>query len=234
MIRAAAAGLAIAFGWSILQRMPGLDEITRLLSPVLDYARRRLQPFKSRIGEKKRARETEEALPILLRQTASCLQASLTVRQAIREGARNVPGPLGEELATVNRELASGISLDDSLAGLVKRVNVRELAMAVAVLKAGARYGGNISGAAQSLTSIVRKRQAAKREAKVLTAQARYSSLILSALPVAFFLFFPAGDGRGPLGALSTPAGWVIVLAGLALNAGGFLVMRKLAGSDLP
>ncbi len=105
--------------------------------------------------------------------------------------------------------------------------------MTAAVLKAGARYGGDISSAARSLSSIARRRQAAKRETHVLTAQARYSSLILGALPVAFFLFFPAGDGRGPIGALSNPAGWVVVLVGLALNAGGFLIMRKLTDSVL-
>ena len=233
MLRAAAAGMTVAFGWLILQIIPEWDGIARLLDPAMGFARKVLQPFKSRMGEKKRKREIEEALPVFLRQIASCLQASLTVRQTVREGARTVPGPLGEELGKVVRELDSGISLDDALDGLAKRVNLRELAMTAAVLKAGARYGGNISSAAQSLSSIVRKRQAAKRETNVLTTQARYSSLILSALPIVFFLFFPASDGRGPLSALSTPAGWVIVVAGLALNVGGFLVMRRLAGSDL-
>lgn len=128
----------------------------------------------------------------------------------------------------VNRELDSGISLDDSLDNLVARVDNKELAMTVAVLKAGARYGGNISSAAQSLSAIARRRQAAKREANVLTAQARYSSLILGALPVAFFLFFPSSNGLWPAGALSRPVGWVVVAAGLALNIGGFMVMRKL------
>ncbi len=172
-------------------------------------------------------------MPVFLRQIGACLQASLTVRQAVNECVGTTPGALGEELAVVSRELASGVSLDASLDGLVKRVDNKELAMTVAVLKAGAKYGGDISGAAQSLASIARRRQAVKRETTVLTAQARYSSLILSALPVAFFLFFPAGNGRGPISLLSNPAGWLVVLTGLAFNAGGFLVMRKLASSDI-
>jgi tight adherence protein B len=233
MLRASAAGLIVAISYIIVQRMPGLANIARLTEPALKYVYRRFEPVLRGIREKKRTREIEEELPVFLRQTASCLEASLTVRQAIKEGAITVAGPLGDELKAVNRELDSGISLDDALAGLAARVNIREVIMTAAVLKAGARYGGNISGAAQALSSIVRKRQAARRETNVLTAQARYSSLILSALPVAFFLFFPAGDGRGPLGALSTPAGWLVVMAGLGLNVGGFIVMRKLAGHGI-
>jgi tight adherence protein B len=198
-----------------------------------DVARERLEPLLKKTNEKKRRRNIEEALPIFLRQTAVCLQASLTVRQAVREGAGSVPGPLGEELAAVARELDSGISLDDALDGLAKKVGTKELDMTAAVLKAGAKYGGNVAAAAQSLAVIVRRRQAAKRETVVLTTQARYSALILSALPVAFFLFFPSSGGTGPLAVLSTPAGWAVVLAGLGLNAGGFLVMRRLAGAEL-
>ncbi|MFA5867443.1 MAG: type II secretion system F family protein [Actinomycetota bacterium] len=232
MLKAAAAGLAVGFGCLILQKMPGKETIVRFVDPAQDYGRRLLRPLLRKTDERKRRREIEETLPVFLRQTASCLQASLTVRQAVSEGARAIPGPLGEELRAVNRELDSGISLDNSLDSLAKKTDLKEMTMSVAVLKAGARYGGDISNAAQSLSLLVRKRQAAKREQNVLTAQARYSSLILGALPVAFLLFFPADNGQGLGGVLSSPAGWAVVLAGLTLNAGGFLVMRRLAGSD--
>ncbi len=233
MLKAVAAGIMVAAGCLFLPIMPGPDLFTRLLEPAREFARGCSRPLLAGLSERKRTKEIEEALPVFLRQTAACLKASLTVRQTVGECARTVPGALGEELAAANRELDSGISLDDSMDSLVKRVENKELAMTAAVLKAGARYGGNISGAAQSLSGIARRRQAAKRETYVLTAQARYSSLILGALPVAFFLFFPAGDGRGPAGVLSNPAGWIVVTAGLALNIGGFMVMRKLTRQDL-
>ncbi len=233
MLKAAAAGLLMGFVCLILQNAPGTDEITYFMKPTREGARRRLYPLLKKNTERRRRREIEEALPVFLRQTASCLQASLTVRQAIGEGVRTVSGPLGDELRAVDRELDSGISLDDSLTNLAERINMKDLTMSVAVLKAGARYGGDISKAARSLSLIVRKRQAAKREKSVLTAQARYSSLILGALPVAFFIFFPAGNGRGLTGVLSSPVGWIVIGAGLTLNVGGFMVMRRLAGSGL-
>jgi tight adherence protein B len=230
LICALIAGAAVFLGFALGQDKKRRGVLARQACILYREISLRLKPVRNKLAAKKRCRDIEQCLPEFLRLSASCLRASLTVRQTIGECALLLPGPLGAELKQADREMLSGISLEDALESMADRTGIRELDMAVTLLLAGSSYGGEIAGAMTSLAAITRRRQAGQREKSVLTAQARYSSLILSALPVAFLIFFPGSDGRGLPGVLSRPLGWLVVACGLALNAGGFVIMRRLAG----
>lgn len=231
MLKAITAGLIAFCAVYIFHDEGRRETIKQTMKNAYGYVCKRAEPLKQKLAAEKRSREIERCLPEFLRLTASCLRASLTVRQAVGECAMTLSGPLGEELRQADRELNSGITLESALGHMANRVRSRELNMAVTLLIAGSMYGGDIAGAFTSLAAITRKRLAAQREESVLTVQARYSSLILSALPVAFLLFFPGSDGSGLLSVLSRPSGWLIVACGLTLNCGGFIMMRRLTKS---
>lgn len=229
MLSALIAGITVSGAAFLLQDERRREALRQAANNALRYIRVWVTPISQRFAEERRRREIEQCLPEFLRLSASCIRASLTVRQAVHECAAMLTGPLGEELRQADRELKSGISLESALENMAARVKISELDMAVTLLLAGSAYGGDIAGAMASLTAIVRKRLAGRREKSVLTAQARYSSLILAALPVAFMVFFPGSSGKGLLGVLSQPLGWVVIVCGLALNGGGFVLMRRLA-----
>lgn len=232
MGEAVAAGLTVYLVLFLAQNDRAREELQRAGRHAQKVLRNYTDPLVNRIAERQRQREIEETLPEFLSLAASCLRASLTVRQAVKEAADGISGPLGEELQMTERELSAGIGLDEALKRLAARTGVRELRMTATALSAGARYGGDVATVAQALSTLVRRRTMLRREVMVLTSQARYSAIILCILPIAFFLLFPGADGRGPAAALSSPVGWALIALGLFLNLGGYLAMRRLADPE--
>jgi tight adherence protein B len=74
----------------------------------------------------------------------------------------------------------------------------------------------------------LRLRRAAARELRSLTAQARLSGAVLGLLPVGFFAFMSVVSKHDVQAAYRSPAGLASILAGLVLDGGAFLWIRKL------
>ncbi len=176
-----------------------------------------------------RRRGIEEELPEFLRFCGMALRAGWSIRQILGEAAGRLSGPLAGELALAAGELSAGLSIDETLRGLADRADTRDAASAAAVLGVALRQGGDAAAALDSLATVSLGRLAMRREIESLTAQARFSAVVLGVLPVGFWLFFPGGGGQA---ALRTPMGWLIVGLGLALDCGGYAILRWLAAPE--
>ena len=176
-----------------------------------------------------RRRSVENELPDFLRFSGMSLRAGWSIRQVMSEAARRFSGPLGEELALAAGELATGLTIEQALRGLAERTGTRDAVTAAAVLGVAIRQGGDAAAALDTLATVASRRLALRREVESLTAQARFSAVVLGVLPVGFWLFFPGGAGPG---ALAKPLGWLVVLIGLALDGAGFAVLRWMAAPE--
>ena len=180
-------------------------------------------------NETKRVRDLEEQLPDTLRYLAMSIRASVSLRRAVAEAAAKADKPIKTELDTATWELKAGLPLEDVMRGFAERAKSREFRAAATIISIGGRYGGDLTAALEALAAVTEQRLMVRREAAALTAQARLSAIVLSVLPVGFFVLSPAGGARQ---ALAKPAGWVVIAAGLALNMAGLFVMRRLAAPE--
>jgi tight adherence protein B len=169
-------------------------------------------------------------MPDFFRFLSSALRAGLSVRQSVMEASARTEGPLAGELKKVSAEIANGLSLEESFRGLAERSGSREAAAAAAVLTAAVVYGGDSPGALDGMADIAAAHREIRQEIRVLTAQARFSALILGVLPVGFLIFNPAGAGL--LKVLTEPYAAAAVGLGALLNAAGFIALRRLADPD--
>ena len=181
-------------------------------------------------GRRMKARRlaVEEELPDFLRFAGTGLRGGLSIRRILAEAGTRSSGPLADELVLAAGELGAGLTVEQVLRGLSDRSRSRDITTAASVLAVALRHGGDAAAALDALAAVAADRQAIRREVTALTAQARFSAVILSVLPVGFFLFFPGGAA----GALARPMGWLIVAVGLALNVAGFLSLRRLAAPE--
>ena len=100
-----------------------------------------------------------------------------------------------------------------------------------AVLGLGAATGAALADALDRTAEVIRERRELASELNALTAQSRASALLVAAAPVAFLAVFGLTD-PGSLGVLVTsPLGWVCLLAGIGLDGIGFWWMRRLVGT---
>ena len=96
------------------------------------------------------------------------------------------------------------------------------------------RVGSGMPSVLDEVGRALRQRRSLAREVRSLTAQARLSGTILGILPVGFFLFLAVTSRHDMAAALATPAGIGAVVAGLVLQAGGYLWIRRLVRVGTP
>lgn len=104
------------------------------------------------------------------------------------------------------------------------------LRLALAVIAASADTGGSAAAAIDRVAGTLRQRAADHDERRVHAAQARLSAHVMTAVPLLMLgLLVTTDDGVRAI--LGTPIGAACVMAGLLLNATGWLWMGRIVGA---
>ncbi|MEO8265030.1 MAG: type II secretion system F family protein [Ilumatobacteraceae bacterium] len=134
----------------------------------------------------------------------------------------------GTPLRAVIDRLTDGESLVDALAGTV--TSEADLALMVQALSATAHLGGPVAATLDEAAAVLRERAAARAERRAHASQARLSARVLTVVPVVFAVWSAAGSQRTRDVYISTAAGSISALCGLALNVAGWQWMKRIIG----
>lgn len=167
-------------------------------------------------------------IPDTLELIAGSLRTGLSIRAAMHQLSQQVPYPISQELALVERMQRVGISLEEALNQLIRRLPLLELKFFVFTLKMASSSGGNLSDALDRLATSCRDRLIIEEKTEALTAQGRLQAWVMCALPLllagALFMIDPAS--MAPL-FQSTPGRLVLVMM-LFLQLTGLAWIRRL------
>jgi tight adherence protein B len=178
----------------------------------------------------RRARAATTALPELLDQVASELRAGGTVATAIARRARG-DGALAGDLATIEARTQLGATLPQALAVWASARATANAVAAAGALSLSSTVGGRSADALEGLASSLRERSAIVAETRALSAQARYSALVVGLGPLAYIAVSTMLDPRAAGALIGTPVGRVCAVAGVALEVAGALWMRRVVRS---
>jgi tight adherence protein B len=132
---------------------------------------RRMKAFNSQLGD---------ALILIansLRTGYSFMQASDMVAQEMRP-------PISSEFARAVKEMNLGVTIEDALGNLGKRINSEDLDLVLTAVLIQRQVGGNLSEVLDNIARTIRERVRIRGEIRTLTAQGRISGIIVSLLPV--------------------------------------------------
>ena len=101
------------------------------------------------------------------------------------------------------------------------------LHLALAVITATSEVGGSAAAAIDRVAATLRQRSADQAERRVQAAQARLSAHVMTAVPLSMLGLLLATDGDVRV-VMTTPVGATCLVAGLTLNAGGWMWMRHI------
>lgn len=162
---------------------------------------------------------------------AASTRAGLSLRRALREVTLEARPPLRPILERVVRRLEVGEPIADALAPLVQ--GSPDARLLTAVLEMHQRTGGDLPVMLEELAGTIGRRVEARHQARALTAQGRASGAVLAVLPIAFVGLL-SGTSGSALGAFyRTTLGSLLLLSGLALEAVGYLWLRRIVrGSE--
>ncbi len=191
-----------------------------------DVARRLRSRGDLVLWARRRRRNPAADLPVLLEGVAARLRAGCSLAQALVEASPPGPGVLADQWRRT-AELVPALGAVGALQDWAGRADRRSIRLAAAALTLAARTGGSPARAVDGVAATLRCRLALEAEIRALSSQARASAAVIALAPAAFGVLAGLTDPR-TLAFLRSPAGLVVVSAGLGLDALGAWWMARL------
>jgi tight adherence protein B len=169
--------------------------------------------------------------PAIGRALADALAGGHSVRGALAAaaGAGGVPGPAGEELRVAAAQLELGERTDDVLRALARRTGPGPLDTLVAAVLLQRDAGGDLAGLLRSLAGALEERARTVADARSATAQARFTALLVTGLPLAGVALAELADPGFVPALVTAPAPALLAGAATVLQVIAFVCVRRLA-----
>jgi tight adherence protein B len=169
-----------------------------------------------------------EQLPAHLQELASTMRAGHSLLSGITSMTRAAPEPSRGEWGRVVADASLGLSLDEAMRPLGRRMDSDDVGQVALVAALHQRTGGNMAEVLERVADAVRERDELRRELHSLTAQARLSRYVVTALPLfvagAVALINP--EYIRPL--FDTPTGVTLLVIAIGLLISASVVMRAI------
>jgi len=117
----------------------------------------------------------------------SCLKGGLTLVQSFEILAEETSPPMSQEISLLNREIKVGVTLEEALIRLDKRMPSEEMTLVSSAILVARETGGDLTKVFAKLIDTIRDRLKLRELIATLTLQARLQAIIISLLGPAFF-----------------------------------------------
>ncbi len=216
--------LALGIGFLITRRIESALGLAVIVYFIPDLVLRRAI-------SQRRLNFGKQLVDILILMTGA-VRAGYSLPQSIEVVSKEMKAPAADEFRRVRHEIGLGLSLTQALNNLVARMENDDLYLMVTAININSQVGGNIVTMLEAVTGTIRDRVRLFAEVRVLTAQQRFGSYILTFLPVAMaaamFFINPSYMMR-----LFDPSIICIPIGAVIMVFIGNIVVRRLAKIDV-
>ncbi|MGH9426869.1 MAG: type II secretion system F family protein, partial [Terriglobia bacterium] len=134
--------------------------------------------------QSKRMAEFHRQLPEALELIARALHSGHAFFVGMKLVGDEFPDPIGTEFKQAFNEVSMGFSVPQALQNLANRVDCVDMKFFVTSVSLQRETGGDLAEIIESLSELIRKRFELQMKVRVLSAEGRFSALILFALPI--------------------------------------------------
>lgn len=171
----------------------------------------------------------ERALPEAAGAIADSLTAGRSLRAAIRAAPASLDGPAAVELARLGAELDLGVSTASAVGAWRERMRSERVEAFAATLLSQRLAGGDLAGLLRRFAAGAAERDRVAEDAKSATAQARFTGLLVVAMPTGGALFAELVAPGFLAELLGDPAAALLLGLAAVLQLAGFVAIRHLA-----
>lgn len=180
-----------------------------------------------RVRASMRTHAFEDQLPDILDLIAGSLRSGWGMQQSIDLVVTETGEPARSEFKRTQSEVRLGLPLEEALARMADRVGSEDLRWTVSAIAIQREVGGNLAEVLNTVSHTIRERAELRRQVSALTAEGRFSLVVLTILPFALFgLLFLVNPGY-ILISLTTPLGLVAMAAGAMLLVIGIFWLNR-------
>lgn len=174
-------------------------------------------------------RSVERALPEVAIAVADSLSGGRSLRASLSGSAMSLDGPQAAEMARLGAELELGAPTAEALAGLRARLASPRVDAFCAALLSQQLAGGDLASLLRRFAEGAAERDRASEDARAATAQARFTGLMVVAMPSGAALFAELIEPGFLSHVASSSTAVVLLMLAAALQLAGFAAIRRLA-----
>jgi tight adherence protein B len=182
-----------------------------------------------KVAYQKRMKKFRNQLVDGLTMLSSSLKAGLSFIQAIEVLCEEMPAPISQEFKLILKENKWGMSLEESLIKLRKRVPLEEANLLVSSILIARESGGELPKVLSRLTSTIRDNIKLQEKIATFTLQGRLQGLIMVFLPIGFSYFVYKQNPDHFVVMWQTSIGRLFVMIAVVLEIVGAIVVKKVS-----
>lgn len=181
----------------------------------------------------RRLRKFDDQLGDAINLIVNSLRAGYSVPIAMETVANDMPPPISEEFRRVVIETGLGISLENALGNMLRRVQSSDLDLLITAINVQNEVGGTLADILDTISFTIRERVRVQGEIKTLTAQGEITGYVLGGLPFALTVILYILNREYMSRMFTTPCGWVMSGVAVTIVVIGFIIMRRVVKIDI-
>ncbi|MFA6217561.1 MAG: type II secretion system F family protein [Candidatus Omnitrophota bacterium] len=158
---------------------------------------------------------------------SSSLKGGLSLLQAFEVLVDEIPPPMSQEMGLVVRENKMGVSMEESLRRLSKRMTMDELTLVVNSILVARETGGDLTKVFSRLTTTIRDNNKLKDNVRTLTLQGRLQGIIMSVIPFVFIWWVITFNREHFNIMLQSDTGRGLLVLALVLQSIGMVLIKR-------
>ena len=176
----------------------------------------------------RRLKAFQEQLPDALDLMARALKAGHAFSGGLTMVAEEFADPIGPEFAKTIDEINFGIGVNEAMINLARRVSIPDLQFFTLAVIIQRETGGNLAEIFEKIAYIIRERFKLFGKVRALSAEGKYSAIILFVLPIVMAVYISIVNPSYMSLLYKDPMGFKMVCVAIGLMITGAFVMRRM------
>ncbi|WXL25587.1 type II secretion system F family protein [Ectopseudomonas mendocina] len=181
---------------------------------------------------KTRLKKFEEQLPDAFMLLSSSLQSGASLNMALENVVQQSPAPLNQEFGLLVKNIRLGITLEDALLKLEKRLPLPSFIMASSAIRISREVGGNLVETINSMAAMLRRKRVMEGKIDSLTAQGKAQGTFMAMLPIFLAGILSVIEPEAMSQLYTTRNGLIVLTVMVIMEVLGFLFIRKITTID--
>jgi tight adherence protein B len=168
-----------------------------------------------------------DQLPLFLENALRVLGTGNTMEESFAAATLEAQDPIRPLFDNIGRQVRLGAPIEQGLMEAGDLYRLRDLKVVALAANVNRRYGGAMRNVLRSVINAIRQRGTSAKELRALTAETRFSALVLFLISTGIICFIYLNNPHYYSAMLATPSGkWILIGSFSLLFVGGGLLWR--------
>jgi tight adherence protein B len=182
---------------------------------------------------RKRLKAFDDQLADTINLIVNGIRAGYSILQAMEAVSREMGPPIATEFERVVQEVQLGLTLEQSLGNMLRRIPSDDLDMMITAINVQREVGGNLAEVLDTISYTIRERIRIRGEIRAQTAYGRGAGNMLSAIPVILAVVIYLINPEFMSLLFVHPCGWIMIGIAIVGIIVGYLIIRKIVNIDI-